>query len=176
MIGDFKLGDPEPDAMTFVAASAPAGPATSASAGTATSASAGPATGAERDHAAQVAAHEAATGWGPESAVRLASLTSRIAKLQRQSPIGAGQATVAVLVGLADLALAGLAIVCTFTGNGELASTGVLILLAMFVPTVWAAWTLTRLVQGRREHVYRAELDRLRRDRGCGDPDCPRCD
>jgi hypothetical protein len=159
MIGDFKLGDPEPDAMTSVAASATAGPAT----------------GAERDHAAQVAAHEAVTGWDPESAVRLASLTSRIAKLRRQSPIGAGQATIAVLVGLADLALAGLAIVCTFTGNGDLASMGVLILLAMFVPTVWAAWTLTRLVQGRREHVYRAERDRLRRDRGCGDPDCPRC-
>lgn len=164
MIGDFKLGDPEPDAMTADSASASA------------PASAGPATGAERDHAARVAAHEAATGWGPESAVRLAALTSRIAKLQRQLPVGAGPATIAVLVGLADLALAGLAIVCTFTGNGDLAGTGVLILLAMFVPTVWAAWTLTRLVQGRREHVYRAERDQLRRDRGCGDPDCPRCD
>jgi hypothetical protein len=51
----------------------------------------------------------------------------------------------------------------------------VLLLLAMFVPTVWAAWTLAGLVQRRREHVYRAECERLRLARSCGDPDCARC-
>jgi hypothetical protein len=52
----------------------------------------------------------------------------------------------------------------------------VLVLLALFVPTVWASWTLTSFIQGRREHVYQAERDRLLRDRGCGDPACKRCE
>jgi hypothetical protein len=129
----------------------------------------------EREHAARVEAHQAAGGWGPESAVRLASLTSRIAKLQRQSPIGPVAATLAVLVGVADVALAGFSIAGAFTGNGDMADEGVLVLLAMFVPTVWAAWTLALVVQRRREHLYRAERDRLRLQRGCGDPACARC-
>ncbi len=205
MIGNFKLGDPEPDAMTFAApvgesttaritepaAAQVAEPATARSAEPAAvrvgerstariaepaaATAAEPGTGAERDHAARVAAHEAATGWGPESAVRLASLTSRIAKLQRQSPVGGGPATIAVLAVLADLALAGLAIAGAVLGNDDLVDAGVLTLLAMFVPTVWAAWTLTRLVQRRREHLYRADRDRLRLDRGCGDRACSHC-
>jgi hypothetical protein len=60
-------------------------------------------------------------------------------------------------------------------GDGDLADEAVLILLAMFVPTVWAAWTLAGLVQRRRVHVYRAERERLRLARSCGDPDCERC-
>jgi hypothetical protein len=70
---------------------------------------------------------------------------------------------------------AGLAITCALSGKGDLADEGVLMLLAMFVPTVWAAWTLAGLVQRRREHVYRAECERLRLARSCGDPDCARC-
>jgi hypothetical protein len=130
---------------------------------------------AEREHAARVEAHQAKTGWSPESTVRLTSLTSRIAKLQRQPPIGPVQAGLAVLAVLADVGFATLAIMSALAGDGDLADEGVLILLAMFVPTVWAAWTLAGLVQRRREHVYRAERDRLRRARGCGDPGCKRC-
>jgi len=131
---------------------------------------------AKREHAARVEEHQAKTGWSPESAVRLASLTSRIAKLQRQAPIGPVQATLAVLAVLADVGFATLAIMSAVGGNGDLADEGVLVLLAMFVPTVWAAWTLAGLVQRRRIHVYRAERERLRQARGCGDPGCERCD
>ena len=158
MIGDFKLGDPQPDAMTS------AGPV------------AGPEADAERDHAARVAAHQAATGWGAESAVRLASMTSRIAKLRRQAPVGPVPAAFAVLAGLADLALSGLAIAGAVLGHDNLVAGGVLTLLAMFVPTVWAAWVLTRVVQRRRVHTYRAEREQLRRDRGCGDLTCHQCE
>jgi hypothetical protein len=154
MIGESKLGDPEyPDAPTMNDAEAEA----------------------EREHAAKAEAHQAESGWGPESAVRLASLTSRIAKLQRQPPIGPVQAALAVLAVVADVGFAGFAITCALTGKGDLADEGVLILLAMFVPTVWAAWTLAGLVQRRREHVYRAEREQLRLARSCGDPHCARC-
>jgi len=153
MIGESKLGGPEypepPDAE--------------------------PEAEADREHAAKVEAHQAESGWGPESAVRLASLTSRIAKLQRQPPIGPVQAALAVLAMLADVGFAIFAITCAISGDGDLADEGVLILLAMFVPTVWAAWTLAGLVQRRRIHVYRAQRALLRLDRGCGDPDCERC-
>jgi hypothetical protein len=175
MIRDFRLDDPDSDArQPAMPASADVldGRTAAREAGQET----GPETEAQRDHAALVAAHEAATGWSPERAVRLASLTSRIAKLQRQMPVTAGTVVVAFLAGAADLALAALAIVWAVTGNGDRAEAGVLILLAMFVPTVWAAWILTRLVQRRRVHTYRAERERLRRDRGCGDLTCARCD
>lgn len=152
MIGESKLGGPEyPESE------------------------AEPESDAERDHAERVEKHQAETGWSPESVVRLASLTSRIGKLQRQPPIGPVQATLAVLAMVADLGFAIFAITCAISGNGDLADEAVLILLAMFVPTVWAAWTLAGLVQRRRVHLYRAERERLRRDRGCGDPDCERC-
>lgn len=154
MIGESKLGgaeSPDPSVMLDVEADE------------------------ERAHAASVEAHRAVSGWGPQSAVELASLTSRIGKLQRQSPIGAVPAVLAVLVGVADLAFAGTAIVSAVAGNGDRADEGVLFLLAMFVPTVWAAWTLARLVQSRREHLYRAERERLRLAGSCGDPDCVRC-
>jgi hypothetical protein len=154
MIGESKLGGPEyPDAPTATEAEADA----------------------EREHAAKAAAHQAETGWGPESAVRLASLTSRIAKLQRQPPVGPFQGVLAVLALVADAGFAGFAITCALSGQGDLADEGVLMLLAMFVPTVWAAWTLAGLVQHRREHVYRAERERLRLARSCGDPSCARC-
>jgi hypothetical protein len=155
MIGESKLGSPEqPDLIT--------------------------ATDVEvdevREHAASVEAHQAESGWGPDSAVRLAALTFRIGKLQRQPRIGRVEAVLAVLVVITDLALAGFAITCALTGAGDRADEGVLFLLAMFVPTVWAAWTLVRLVQSRREHVYRAERERLRLAKSCGDPDCARCE
>jgi hypothetical protein len=150
MIGESKLGGPEyPEPPT--------------------------ATAAEREHADRVAAHQAETGWSPEFEVRLASMTSRIGKLQRQPPIGPVQATLAVLAVVADLGFAIFAIMTAIGGDGDLADEAVLILLAMFVPTVWAAWTLAGLVQRRRVHVYRAERERLRLARSCGDPDCERC-
>jgi hypothetical protein len=129
-----------------------------------------------REHAAAVEAHQAESGWGPDSAVRLAALTFRIGKLQRQAPIGRVEAVLAVLVGITDVVLAGFAIACALTGHSDRADEGVLLLLAMFVPTVWATWTLVRLAQSRREHVYRAERERLRLARSCGDPDCARCE
>jgi hypothetical protein len=156
MIGESKLGGPEQPSAMELEAEAEAE--------------------AERAHAARVEAHQASTGWGPESALRLAALTSRIAKLQRQSSVSRVEAVVAVLVGVADLGLAGFALTGALAGAGGMADEAVLTLLALFVPTVWAAWTLTSVVQRRREHVYRAERDRLLRDRGCGDPACPRCD
>lgn len=128
-----------------------------------------------RAHADKVEAHRAESGWAPEHEVRLASLTSRVAKLQRQSPIGPAQAALAVLIGVTDLALAGFSLTCALTGAGDLADEAVLLLLAMFVPTVWAAWTLVRLVQRRHERAYREERERLRLARSCGDPDCARC-
>jgi hypothetical protein len=130
---------------------------------------------ADREHAARVEAHQAETGWNAESTVKLLSLTSRIAKLQRQPPVGPVQATLAVLAMVADAGFAVLALTSAIGDHGDLADEGVLALLAMFVPTVWAAWALTGLVQGRREHVYRAERERLRLARSCGDPDCARC-
>jgi hypothetical protein len=166
MIGDFRLDELDSDAQeAAVAAPASADLALEAVREA----------DVQRDHADRVEAHETTTGWSPERAVRLASLTSRIAKLQRQVPVTAFAAVVAFLVGVADLALAGFAILWTFTGSGARAEAVVLILLAMFVPTVWAAWILTRLVQRHRVHKYRAECDRLRRDRGCGDPTCAQC-
>lgn len=153
MIGESKLGGPEhPDAST-----------------------ANEDEDEERRHAARVAAHQARSGWGPEAAVELASLTSRLGKLQRQSPIGPVPAALAVLVLITDVALAGFAITCAVTGSSDRADEGVLFLLSMFVPTVWAAWTLARLVQRRHENFYRAGRDRLRLARGCGDPECERC-
>jgi hypothetical protein len=80
-----------------------------------------------------------------------------------------------VLAVVADLGFAIFAIMSAIGGDGDLADEAVLILLAMFVPTVWAAWTLAGLVQHRRVHVYRAERERLRLARSCGDPDCERC-
>lgn len=130
---------------------------------------------AEREHAAKVEAHRAETGWTPESAVRLAWLTSRIGKLQRQPAIGPVPATLAVLAVVADAGFAVYAIICAVSGNGGRADEGVLFLLAMFVPTVWAAWTLAGMIQHRRIHAYRAEREQLVLDRGCGDPDCARC-
>jgi hypothetical protein len=153
MIGESKLGGPEH----------PEPPTTTG-------------TEAQHAHAARVQAHQARTGWGPESEARLTSLISRIGKLQRQPPVRPVHAALAVLAVLADLASAVFAITCALIGRGELADEAVLLLLAMFVPTVWAAWTLAGLVQRRREHVYRAERVRLRLARGCGDPDCPHCD
>ncbi|HEY0536225.1 MAG TPA: hypothetical protein VGD29_31960 [Actinoplanes sp.] len=154
MIGESKLGGPEyPEPPTVSAAEERA----------------------SREHAARVEAHQAKTGWSPESAARLAALTSRIAKLQRQPPVGPVQATLAVLAVLADLGFAVFAVTCAVGGKGDLADEAVLMLLAMFVPTVWAAWTLAGLVQRRREHVYRAERERLHLARGCGDADCRRC-
>jgi uncharacterized membrane protein YdbT with pleckstrin-like domain len=188
MIGDFRLDDPDSDARPkgtaapAATASAAAVPAAAVPAA-AVPAAAVPAArkaepqeaGTQQEHAARVQAHEAATGWGPEHVVRLASLTSRIAKLERQAPVTTLAAVVALLVGTADVLLAAVAIVAALTGDGDRAETGVLIVLSMFVPTVWAAWILTRLVQRRRVHAYRAERERLRRNRGCGDLHCARC-
>jgi hypothetical protein len=129
----------------------------------------------EQEHTARVEEHRAKVGWSPESAVKLASLNSRIAKLQRQPPIGRVQGALAVFVVVADLGFAIFATACAITGAGDRADEAVLMLLAMFVPTVWAAWTLAGLVQRRREHVYRGERERLRLAGGCGDPDCARC-
>ena len=151
MIGESKLGGPEHPEPPDAAAQA------------------------DQEHAAKVEAHRAESGWGPEPAVELASLTSRLAKLQRQPPIGPVQAALAVLALLADLGSAIFAVTCAISGDGDLADEGVLILLAMFVPTVWAAWTLAGLVQRRRVHVFRARRAQLRLDRGCGDPGCGRC-
>jgi hypothetical protein len=127
------------------------------------------------EHAERVAEHQAAAGWSPESGVRLTSLTARIAKLQRQSPVGAGPAALAGAIGVAELLLAAFALGAALTGDLDRADAAVLILLATFVPAVWAAWTLTRLVQHRRRRGYQAELDLLRDARGCGDRSCPEC-
>jgi hypothetical protein len=127
------------------------------------------------EHAERVAEHQAATGWSPESGVRLTSLTARIAKLQRQSPVGAGPAVLAGAIGVAELLLAAFALGAALNGDLDRADAAVLILLATFVPAVWAAWTLTRLVQHRRRRGYQAELDLLRNARGCGDQSCPEC-
>jgi hypothetical protein len=153
MIGESKVGDPvDPEPPTLTEAEV------------------------EDEHTARVRDHRAASGWGPESEARLARLTSRIGKLQRQPPIGRVPAALAVLTVLADLGFAGFAITCALTGAGDLADEGVLILLAMFVPTVWAAVTLAGLIERHRERFYRAERVRLRLARGCGDPDCARCE
>jgi hypothetical protein len=128
-----------------------------------------------RVHAAKVEAHQAESGWGPESAVRLADLNFRLGRIQRQPPIGPVPAALAVLAMAVDLALAGFATTYAVSGDGNRADEAVLGLLAMFVPTVWAAWTLVRLVQRRHEPAYRAEREQLLRDRSCGDPDCDHC-
>ena len=86
MIGESKLGGPEyPEPPSVMEAEADP----------------------EQEHTARVDEHRAKMGWSPESAVKLASLNSRIAKLQRQPPIGRIQGAMS---GAGDLArvLAGL--------------------------------------------------------------------
>jgi uncharacterized membrane protein YuzA (DUF378 family) len=103
-------------------------------------------------------------------------LPARIAKLEPRRPATIGHAVTAGLIGVVDLSL--LATMCggAIAGNGERAVLGLLGLMLMLWPTVWASWTLLRITRQRQRRTDITEREELLQARGCGDPYCPQCE
>lgn len=128
-----------------------------------------------QDHAAEVAAWEAETGW-TRASERVAWLSIRINKLTPRRRITARGVAGAALVAVVDLVVV-VALCAGMAGrNAEQAVLALLVLCTLLWPTGWAMWTVGKLARQRRRRSYIQERDELLRLRGCGDPLCARCE